>query len=637
MSDSQTEGWLDKGMFILLLAAMAFGPLATGAVRPQDFLVIQLLVGSALLLWAARLWVDRRHQILWVPACWGVLAFVGYALVRTSQADLRMVGTQELSRVLVYASVFLVALHSARSEERSRILTYALAALGTLISAYAIFQFATGSSRVWMFVRPASYAGRGSGTYICPNHLAGFLAMVIPLASALVIGGRTPVLGRVLLAYSVLMMLAGSAVSISRGGWIATASGLLTLVLIHAWKGHRTWRAWTLLAAGVALACILASQSLTVRERAKKLTGGYVFGNSIELRLALWSGTSAMWRDHFWWGVGPGHFDHRFPAYRPPIVQRRPGYAHNDYLNALADWGTAGMLLVALTAGLSGLAAVRGLRQASPRPRRDSSQSSDRLARLTGATAGLVAILAHSCVDFNMQIPANAIVAVILLAQINAHLCLTSSRYWLRPGMATKILFTFALLACAGWLSLQGWRTAREAYYLRIAAREKRQTAVRLEALERAIKVRPDNFETTYALGEAYRQLSWQGNSDYALQARKAIEWLERSAAANLLDPYAPIRTGMCLDWLGEHTKAAPYYDRALSLDPNNHFLCTLRGWHHLQAAEFAKATRWFRRSLQLKHWPNPTARRFLYKAIRLLKDQQAAQTLPPDAGPGQP
>ena len=53
-----------------------------------------------------------------------------------------------------------------------------------------------------------------------------------------------------------------------------------------------------------------------------------------------------MWLDHFWWGAGPAHYDYLFREYRPESVQLRPDRAHNDYLNLLADWGTAGGAIV---------------------------------------------------------------------------------------------------------------------------------------------------------------------------------------------------------------------------------------------------------------------------------------------------
>ena len=67
--------------------------------------------------------------------------------------------------------------------------------------------------------------GRASGTYISPNNLAGFLEMILPLAIAYTLAGRMKPLMRILLGYSALVMLAGIAVTFSRGGWAASAAG----------------------------------------------------------------------------------------------------------------------------------------------------------------------------------------------------------------------------------------------------------------------------------------------------------------------------------------------------------------------------------------------------------------------------
>jgi O-antigen ligase len=65
-----------------------------------------------------------------------------------------------------------------------------------------------------------------------------------------------------------------------------------------------------------------------------------------QVRHDMWAAAVQMWRDHFWWGVGPAHYDYRFRQYRPETMQMRPGRVHNDYLNLLADWGTVGGIIV---------------------------------------------------------------------------------------------------------------------------------------------------------------------------------------------------------------------------------------------------------------------------------------------------
>jgi len=94
------------------------------------------------------------------------------------------------------------------------------------ISFYAVFQFVTSSDRVWTFISP--YKHRASGTYISPNHLAGLLDMILPLALCWMLVSRTKILTKVFIGYAALAIAGGLAVTLSRGGWAATT---LTLVV----------------------------------------------------------------------------------------------------------------------------------------------------------------------------------------------------------------------------------------------------------------------------------------------------------------------------------------------------------------------------------------------------------------------
>jgi tetratricopeptide (TPR) repeat protein len=121
-----------------------------------------------------------------------------------------------------------------------------------------------------------------------------------------------------------------------------------------------------------------------------------------------------------------------------------------------------------------------------------------------------------------------------------------------------------------------------------------------------------------YTLGEAYRQISWQGYDGYEQSAEEAMRHYRLAAEINPYDPYPVIRTGMCLDWLGRRDEALSFFEAARDLDPNNYYLSILRGWHHIETGEYREAQKWLLRSLQQKNWPNDQARRFYYKARRL-------------------
>ena len=173
-----------------------------------------------------------------------------------------------------------------------------------------------------------------------------------------------------------------------------------------------------------------------------------------------------MWRDHFWWGVGPAHYDYCFREYRPVSVQVSPDRAHNDYLNLLADWGVAGGTIVLAGMITFGAGLKKTWKYVCP-PENDFSRGlSNRFAFFLGASAGLLALAVHSVVDFNLHIPANAILAVTLLALLSSNLRFATERHWLGARPPVRVLATLALIAGVAYLGGQGWRHGREAVWL---------------------------------------------------------------------------------------------------------------------------------------------------------------------------
>jgi O-antigen ligase len=605
------DDWCEKGILVLMLGVLLFGPLATGAVRTGEFLILQGLVLAMGGLWLVRIWLKPDYRLLWPPVSWAVLAFALYAVFRTSHADLEYVARQELARILVYTVVFLVVVNNLHRQSHVQWLSWILVFLGMLIAGYAIYQFAADSPRVWHFYKPPQYLGRGSGTYICPNHLAGFLEMLIPVGLAFAILGRKNLVLRLFLAYAALVMIVGVVVSLSRGGWIATGLSLVFFAAVVLNKrAHRIPLLLVLLLV-LSTASIFAYRSDLVQKRVEHaLTGGTI--ENIRSRQWLAIPTGQMWLDHLWFGVGPAHFDHRFPAYRPKEIQVRPGRAHNDYLNTLADWGVVGGLIVLAGIGWLAHAAWRTWRYVRREEDEFGARQSNRAAFVLGAATGLLALAIHSFTDFNLHIPANAILAVTLGALLSSHLRFTSNRFWVRLAWPAKALLSLLLLALFAWLGQQALVQAREHFWLSRAGSERHITATRIETLERAAAIEPTNFETAYALGETYRRLAWQGDTGYQEHAQTAITWYQRAIDLNPFDPYARARLGMCLDWLGQHDEAAPYYEAAIQLDPNNHYLANLVGWHHVQTGDWITAKQWFERSLEIKWWANWTAERYL-------------------------
>lgn len=626
--DRQTiDTWLERTMLALVLGLLGFGTLALGAVRPSEFIVLWWLVAGVLGLWVVRIWVAPKFRFLWPPVCWAMLPFVGYALWRHQTADIEFIARQELIQIILAALLLAAVVNNLHSQESTRVISFFLVALALAVSMYGIFQWLKHSEQVWWFPRPAAYWDRASGSFICPNHLAGFLEMILPIAVALTVTGRVPVVTRIGLAYASLVILAGVAATQSRGGWLATGVAMLMLFLFLVREKGQRWIALGLLAVVLGTGGWLYSRSISHR-----VTSTYVSGHERDIRLRLWVSAAQMWQDHPWWGVGADHFDYRFRQYREAVdkTQARPGRAHNDFINTLADYGVVGLLLVLLPVGVGAWSVFRCWRYVQRGGGDFGEKKSNRAAIVLGAAAGLTALLVHSFFDFNMHIPANAFLAVTLLAVIAGHIRFATERYWITARWPVALAGTLALAGCLYYLGPQGLTRTREVTALRRAEKLTDGTPGKIAALQAAFALEPKNSETALALGEQLRGLAWIGGDDYEARTREALVWYERAVALNRWDVNALLGGGMCLDWLGRHEEATPYFVRALELDPNYYYSRAMMGWHYVQMENYERAQQWLEKSLQVNFMSNPLARVYLELAVKRQAEQKSRAVRPP-------
>jgi O-antigen ligase len=609
MDRERLDKWLEWGILGFILAILVFGPVAWGCVRPQEFLILQALSLGIMLLWLIRLWLAPSLRVLWTPVCWAVVAFVVYAIIRYCQADIEYAARQELIRILLYAVLFFAVLDHLHRQESIQILSLTLIFLALGISAYAIYQFATDSQQVLHLLKPPVYMKRATGTYICPNHLAGFLEMILPLGLAFTLVGRIKPLTRVFVGYATLVILAGIGVSISRGGWIATGLALLFFfgVLIR----YRSYRLPAIIALAilVSLGVLFVVKTQYTRKRFQDI---FVNGSIENTRFRLWGPAVEMWRENPWWGIGPAHFDYRFRQYRPVDVQMRPDRVHNDYLNTLTDWGVVGVMLVASAWFLLFWGVVKTWKFVHRQSSEFSGKPSNRFTFVLGATTGLVAILLHSVVDFNMHIPANAILAVVLMALLTAHLRFASNGYWVSLRWLGRSGATILLLSGLVYLGYQEIRLYRESRWLQLAEKDRDYSPEKVDLLKKAAAIEPNNSATAYAIGEAVRIQSWRGDDGYEQLTQAAMKWFDQAIKHHPYDAYSYLRYGMCLDWLRRYPEAESYFKRALELDPNGYYMNAYKGWHLVQKGDYAGAKPWFERSLTLKPKDNPIATSYL-------------------------
>jgi len=245
-----------------------------------------------------------------------------------------------------------------------------------------------------------------SGTFEIRNHFSGFLEMILPFAvlQAVATWSRRTARERddasaglalraCLGCVCAALILAGILCSRSRMGF-ATALATLTFVALvglgrgRSWR--QIWRVW--IAVGVLAA--LAIVFLPSNEVAARLSGD-VRG---EDRPKVWRDTRALIAAYPLFGCGLGGYESAFVQYKNSNPTLAQDYAHNDYLQYLAELGLFGVALAAWPLAMI-LAKLReGWLQ----------RSNPERAWLSLACAGsALAIGLHSLVDFNLYVPAN--------------------------------------------------------------------------------------------------------------------------------------------------------------------------------------------------------------------------------------
>ncbi len=347
----------------------------------------------------------------------------GYLLVRAASSPVAYFAREDaalfVTGVLVYG-LFLLLLDTA--EWRKRFVDL-LAVLVLLNLGFALVQ-ALFHPTLWLLPGyERTFPGRAGGLFNHPDHYAGFLAMLVPLWLSTALLGRRARPARVGAASLALVSTVAVAASGSAPAILALGVGLaLSAVLVAALaarklsleRRRRFRRNGILALLGVVLAALAVSAPLS---RALFSKGG-------ELSLPLvWRAGWEQAMEAPLLGTGSRTsqiYGRQFRQEALGASSTEPEFVHNEYLQALADYGLAGLALILLVlavhvvGGLRFVRACAGSRSASGRP----LPRSDHLALVLGALAALAAAASLAAFDFVLHLPAYVAVVAALLAAI---------------------------------------------------------------------------------------------------------------------------------------------------------------------------------------------------------------------------
>jgi O-antigen ligase len=506
-----------------------------------------------------------------------------------------------MAALLVY---FVTALFVSRNRARC-VLVYGLLVLALAQVAVGIFQFArdAGFNPLVTDGRgPASF--RASGFFISPNHLAGFLEVVFLLATSFCFWGGFRALGKVLLGYLALVCLTGLVLAGSRGGFLSAAVGFVIFAFLSVWTIRARLSQGLvprLIAITVAILLIggslawVAERSFAIRARTST-----VFVSS-DVRLQLWEAAWKQFQLAPVFGTGSRTYAYYGRMFRAPHMQDDPVFTHNDWLQTLAEYGIAGILLIMgfVVAHLRH-GAQRWLRMAE-RLSTVSSSPVERhaLALQIGTLSAISACLVHAFMDFNLHIPAN----MLLTAFLFGILATRRKREEERPGWTGRALH--AIPAALGlWMLITGVRRFPGELFVE-GARGKFATGQIGPALKdagKAIRWGARNPELYFQIGEVQRFLHHTLPSEEMKEAtlEEAHEAYSEALAIYPQDVKFVLRDAWALGRLGRFEEAEALLAWAKELDPNSPIVWTYSGLHLQLRNKPAEALADYRKAEQL-------------------------------------
>lgn len=357
--------WGAGDLTVPLLATMIFLAPAVGVPHEemlQDTLKSMLVSFVALVAAAIAFWRVRRghaavrwHAILWLP-----IALMAYALGSIAWSH-HYLASVEAIRWFIFSLLAWLALNSV-TRERLPLLAAGIHAGALVASLWAILQF--------LFALPLFPQGPNPGsTFVNRNFFAEFAVCTLPFGLLLLARARQSA-AAALLAFSCGFVVAAIMMTGTRSALVALWLQLALLLPLFIWRcrGLLAWSAWprstVVLAAGAFAAAVgvlgsLPSNNSGILDEGRGGTGIaralnrtqaiQVNDGSLNLRLEMWKATGRMIADRPLAGVGAGAWESEVPRYSAEGTQLETDYyAHNEFLQLVAEYGIAGWLVLLL-------------------------------------------------------------------------------------------------------------------------------------------------------------------------------------------------------------------------------------------------------------------------------------------------
>jgi O-antigen ligase len=373
---------LDLGL--ALVAATAPFYLHPRPLLGKAFSMAEILTLLCLLSWGVRRISNIKSQVPNPEALTSldlaVLCFVLVAVVSALFAEYRHVALRELRVIVLEPALFYLMLRTSclRAKGMWRVVDFFV--LGaTVVAVVGLVQYGLGIN----IITAEGGFRRLRSVYGSPNNAALAMGRALPVLVSVALFG---VARRRRLAYGLAAVPVGLAILLSFSAGAFLLGVPLSLLVLSVLAGGVWIRAWLGMAGLAAVAAIPLLRTPRFARLLDTRSGSTFF------RLQLWRSAWAMFRDHFWLGVGPDNFLYQYRGrYILPAAWQEPDLSHPH--DILLDYGCR----LGLFGLLTGLWLQIGFwRLALPLRR---LVDPDRRALAIGLMGSMVSFLAHGLVD----------------------------------------------------------------------------------------------------------------------------------------------------------------------------------------------------------------------------------------------
>lgn len=393
--------WIIEGGLLILFI---FSPLFYGSIEIWSQALLKLWVIFLFLIWIVKMALQKSFSFVRTPLDSPILCLLSASLISRIFSIYPHASDIALSSMIIYIMLYYIIVNNLKSILTLERISIYIISIGGLLATIGLLRYLEVKFflSLWPYGALSTYTGNG--------HLLAYVGMVMPLSFGLLLA-NIETAKKLYIILTAVLLITIEIICNDKGAWIQLGSALIFLAVILKYAGLLRRRSLTII---LVVVLFIWGLSLYGLENIYKVIAPLFnlhFSQSPEAsiwtRVVYWKDTLKIIKNYSLFGTGIGTFEFAYPYFRSPQQPYLLNFAHQDFLQLAAETGLFGLLIfIWLIVKLFkfGFSACRIPHQSLVKT------------ITIGSLSGCFGLLIYSLYDFNLHIPANAILFVSLIA-----------------------------------------------------------------------------------------------------------------------------------------------------------------------------------------------------------------------------